>query len=274
MIVVPSTLLAQISYERKLQSKTFPKTNTCGLTKFALATFDGGFKDLGGSESESRFRMSSALWETSDPSCIKNYGVVQYIKGCIYNINHDPKTGEKEEYFGLNRDSRGQTIDFVHKNWEVDSIDIDPLYSSYDQADANDENRFNWNKVTKKPFSLNGTASGLKNAEAVFFNSKNYDYVMNVKDTKQIFVVDIPSGSDYDRKGALGIEWITRSSLEFKTCLYNTKDIPKTGDPKDFTVSESEGGPIVCFEWSDKTKVDFENKTFTRTEEMAPFCLQ
>ena len=178
--------------------------------------------------------MMSAMWETTDLSCANKFGVVQYIKGCIYNITHDPLTGAIENYFGLARDSRGESIDFQHKNWEVDSVDIDPLYSSYDQADANESNRFNWNKVTKLPFQMKGDAQALAKAEKIFFNSKNYDYVMNVPSAKQIFVTDLPSGSDYNPKGALGKEWISHSSLEFKTCLYNTKDIPVTGDPKVF----------------------------------------
>src|SRR5690606_10249434 len=96
--------------------------------------------------------------------------------------------------------------------------------------------RFNWNKYPKTDKVLENTYQSKKEWEEIFFHSKYRGYIQDApKDQKRIMMTDIPSGSDYAPNGALGKDWISISSLEFKTCLYKTKDIPMTGDPASFT---------------------------------------
>lgn len=275
LLTISSVHATQVIKDQKIQLKKFEKGSGCSLSKFAVQTYDSEFTNFGGKINYSLNTLMAATWETTDPSCLRDYGVVQYIKGCIYDIEHDPKTGTSKKYFGHGRESRGEDIPFVHKNWVVDSVDVDPLYSSYSQPDADEFNRFNWHKVPKKPLLLSeGIASILKDKET-FFNKKHYSYVQDGElRGRQLMVTDLPTGSDYRPNGALKKDWINVSSLELKTCLYHTKDIPSTGDPAGFDAPEIERGPIVCFDWSDKSEVDFENKRFKRTEKLDPFCFE
>jgi hypothetical protein len=150
-LIFSTSVFSQINDERKLLDKFFPTSDQCGLKRFSLATYDHEISELNGHPGISRQRLMAAIWETTDPSCMKNYGVVQYIKGCIYSIIHDPKSGTNDPYFGVTRISHGQSIDFQHKDWEIDSVDTDPLYSSYEGKNVNAENRLNWQQF---PFLL------------------------------------------------------------------------------------------------------------------------
>lgn len=273
-LLVSSVFAQQIVHERKLVDHKFAPIG-CGLERFSVATFDYEFSKVGGSLSMSRNRSMAAIWKTSAPSCLKKYGVVQFIRGCIYSIVRDPVTGKIEKSFGYSRQSRGQYIRFQHKNWEVDSIDIDPLYSSYSEPDADAQNRFNWLKWAKVPLLLNSDDASLAKDQRVFFNITNYDYLMNLtQPVSQTFVSDTPTGSSYKPDGSFGKEWVTQSSLEFKTCLYHIKDIPVMGDPESFEILESEGGPIKCVDWSNKTEPDYASQRFIRTDVLDPYCLQ
>lgn len=266
---------SQVSHERKLLDKKFPASDKCSLTRFSVATYDNEFIDFLGEPGRDRHRMIAAIWETSDPSCLQEYGMVQFIRGCIYNRSRDPKTGEEEIYFGMGRDNRGRFTIFKHPKWEVDSVDLDPLYSSYDAEDATPEKRFDWHKFSRFPLLLKPSDEALAKDQKYFFNSKNYNYVMNAPrgTLSQVFVTDLPSGSSYDPNGALGREEFTISSLEFKTCLYKTSDVPLMADPAWFDQPLSAGGPIQCFDWSDKISFNHERKEFERTETLDPTCL-
>jgi hypothetical protein len=87
---------------------------------------------------------------------------------------------------------------------------------------------------------LQPTDAALINDEDIFFNTKNYDFLMKTfPSTKsQVFITDTPSGSGYNLTGGQGKEWVDLSSLEFKTCLYHIKDVPMVGAPASFNVSE------------------------------------
>lgn len=273
-LILFSPLFAQeIVHERKLQEKVFKKTNDCHLESFKHLAIDNQYINFGGTPGDSRSTLLGVLWETSSPDCLKDYGVVQYIRGCIYDITYDLKSGKTEKYFGHVRTSRGKTIVFKHPVWEVDTVDIDPLYASYSEPDANMANRFNWNKYPKTDKILTNTLESKKEWETFFFYSKYRGYMMDAPASqKRIMMTDLPTGSDYRPNAYNNKDAITISSLEFKTCLYKTKDIPMTGSPASFNEPVENGGPIVCFDWSDKTKPNFAKKSLERTEKLDPFC--
>src|SRR5690606_20835983 len=151
----------------------------------------------------------------------------------------------------------------------------DPLYASYNDETYNESERFNWHKIISMPnFSFEHSSNQV--LLETFFNRKNYvvNSIAKSKNekTNRLFITDLPSGTYYRANAALGKDWIALSSLEFKTCLYKTKDIPQTGEPASFNEPIENGGPIVCFDWSDKSSPNFEEKTIERTEELDPFC--
>ncbi len=221
-----------------------------------------------------RQSMMAAVTETTNASCIGDYGVVQFIRGCIYIDRISNATNVSSEKYLMTRDLRGKTVDFKHPDWVVDSVDLDPLYNSYDLEDANSENRRDWHRYVKVPLLLKADHDSLVIDVAKYFNSKNFDYVMNAPTPlSQVFISDTPSGSALVPNAGANHREISTSSLEFQTCLYHMKDIPVTGDPAGFNIPEDQGGPIKCFAWSDKVKFNNQTETFDRTDEMDPYCL-
>jgi hypothetical protein len=264
---------------RQFQEKTFSSQDECHLTRFAVSTFDTHRtrKDSRPGQFSSFLNTTmAAVWETNKPECVKDFGVVQYIKGCVYSIEYDPQTKTENKYFGIVRDLKDKSgVRFQHKDWEVDTIDLDPLYNSYAKEDANLDNRLQYQKAAMKPLVLKNYDSSLGQDEKIYFNSKNYNWLMNIDSPlSQLFTTDLPNGSDYGINMAMGKDWASISSLEFKTCLYKLSDIPLTGEPESFDVSHENGGPIECFDWSDKATTDYESKTIKRTDKLDPFCFE
>lgn len=221
-----------------------------------------------------RQTMMAAVTETTNSSCIKDYGVVQFIRGCIYIDRINNSTNVSSDKYLHNRELRGQSVEFKHADWVVDSVDLDPLYNSYDKEDANALNRHDWHRFVKVPLLLQEDEASLMKDTPKYFNSKNFGYVMNAEaPLSQIYVSDLPSGSSLVPNAGANHREVITSSLEFKTCIYNIRDIPVMGDPAKFDAPEDQGGPIKCFEWSDKAKFNKKNQTFDRVNEMDPFCL-
>lgn len=266
IIMAPLSLFAQarILHDAQLQDKVFPESENCGIKRFSMATYDSELKNMFGDGGTSRHSMMAAVWETNRPECIKEYGIVQYIRGCIYNFVYDPKTQTSEKYLGTARKSRGEVVIFNHPQWIVDSSSIDPLFNSYDESDANAENRFHWHQFATKPLILKSNKADLKKDQNIFFQSGGNEWVMNadLNKLKQIFVTGMPTGSDYYPGAFADKDGVNVSSLEFRTCLYRTNDVPMLMDPKE--------GPIHCFEWADKMK--FKNKSFEHTDAIDEIC--
>jgi len=261
-----------IVHERKLQEKIFPSSDKCHLQKFSVFTKDEEVINQFNSIGNARSTALSAMWETSAPECSTQYGVVQYIKGCVYQMYYDPKTGTKE-YNVKARKSRGKSIDFKHHDWEVDSTDVDPLYGS-DDSEPDTEKRFYPMRVPSTTMSLKQDSKELAKWDKHFFDKSGYSYIGEKPEvsTKRMFVTDFPTGSDYSPPGFVDKEGISVSSLKFKTCIYEIKNIPKKDDPASFEKSPEEGGPLTCFDWSQNFKPNFENKNFEHTEEFDPYC--
>lgn len=256
------------------QEKIFEgKGSDCHLKSFKHLTVENEFINFGGSQDHDRHSFMGAIWETSSPECLKDYGVVQYIKGCTYNSTFNPKTNEVIKDFGIVRESRGRFILFRHLDWEVDSVDIDPLYSSYSEEDANFNNRFDWNQYPKTNKVLENTYQSKKYWGKVI---NEPEFRGSIKDSplnqKRMMVTDFPSLTTYSPGVGLKNDRISISSLMLKTCLYRTKDIPTATDPSSFTDSLESGGPIVCFDWSNNYKANYQTKKVEKRTEIDPFC--
>ncbi len=253
----------------KIQSKSFEvPAGTCGLKRFTHEWINTSLNDDSGI-----FRMNDAIFvvETTEPECIRDYAVVQFIRGCVYNVDYNMKTKSVDPYFGTVRDLRGKDGElFIHPTWAVDSIELDPLYAAYDATD-----RLGHYLIPTPALKLSNDMKGF-NKDLTYFDStwsKTYlkDYRLP---TTIITTGDSPSiGGAIIDKSAGTID-IMNTSLEFQTCVYHTKDIPTVGDPKFPGTSESEGGPIVCFNWEDKN--NFNPKTMKFDEHafdgIDPFC--
>lgn len=251
--------------------KTIP--GECSLKRFSVSSYDLEFLKVFRTMPATRQSTVAAVTETTDPSCLRNYGVVQYIRGCIYTTRTNNITGASEKYF-LTRDSRGETVDFHHPVWEVDTSDLDPLYNSYNGDDETEAKRLDWQQYAKVPLLQKPDQASLTKDYDIYFIQKNFSFAFkSPTPLKQTYMSDTPSGSAFIPDAGMDSSEVETSSLEFMTCLYNIKDIPMRGSPAGFDVAEANGGPIKCFAWSDKSKFNKKLVKFERTEEMDPFCV-
>ena len=272
---LPSAFAGTNMRQTKLISKSFAASpdGKCGLKRFSLETYDLTMKDA----PTEAFRSSSAIFvtETTAPECIRDYAVVQFIKGCVYEINYDVKAGKEiERYFGVVRDHRGQQITFNHPDWAVDSNEMDPLYGAHSDGTNPNIDRLRFQLVPKGKFKLKSDRASLL-ADFQFLDS--YTTKIALKDYHQptsiLFTGDSPEMGSYLENDGKTAD-IHNTSLEFQTCIYHIQDIPTRGDPAFPGTPEAKGGPITCISWQDKNTFDPSTKTFSTKAfpGIDPFC--
>jgi hypothetical protein len=202
------------------------------------------------------------LIETSNPSCVKKYGIVQYIKGCVYNSRLDTKTGKVMKWFGHVRSYKGNKISYIHSDWEVDSIDVDPLYwSSESYTDHKTEERLGSYLTPLKKWEFANTSEKLWKQFRFFDHPQNNlkTLIENpVPKYPMLVSTDLPVGSSFSFGEA------TNVSLHFKTCLYELDRIPLEGEPN--------SDPLHCFEWSHNHIYNHQTKVFEEHQEIDLFC--
>jgi hypothetical protein len=208
------------------------------------------------------FTSMATVLDTTSPDCLRNYAVVQWIRGCVYEQMLNIHTNKLSTPLFLDYQSRGQSIDFNLPTWRVDSLNADPFIAAKD-PDAGGE-RFGWYYVPKKPLSLlNNRASLLADQNQVDHSDSRFflEDAGNMNPT-QVYVDDLPAPAyQYFQKGS-PIGFIDTPSLEFKTCVYDTQNVPTTGDPATPDTSRDLGGPIVCYDWSHKYEYDLKTHQF------------
>lgn len=192
----------------------------------------------------------SAGMKTSSNSALKDFAIVQFHRGCMYTERNGTVEFLKRSYMGI-----GGTP-FHHPNWAVDSgPDNDPIYQSSLRGGMDDGFGYIYprkeNYYTKDPFSD-------RNPEI------QQDYYMNNTDNPavtKLFISDVPTLASLDGK-------IT-ASLEFKTCVFKTQDIPRrvTGEEAEFIDKA-----LVCIDWEHNyapTEINM-----IKLQEIDPVCLR
>lgn len=186
--------------------------------------------------------LFSGGFEADSWSDVPNYGFVQYIRGCTYDVTKNPdgtvtkRIGEAIRHLGKRRI-------FVMPTWSFDANTNDPLYYGPAPEDS----------------GLPGGRLAHYQWEPVFgeFNqgaAKSYYEVLKLpaaaraKLVPNLFVTDGPSPAS--RRGPMEFRNI---ALEFKMCLYRMKDIPL--EVQDDTPLAAK--PLLCHEWDSQLEYDF-----------------
>lgn len=256
----------------RLQRKAFPLAAgaKCGLKAFSVVDYETRESVKNGEAA--RLSVMGAVIETTSPECLRDYGVVQFIRGCVYHARYSlPSGAELEKVFDVARHLRGPRVVFSHPGWEVDRTEIDPVYMSY----PDEESRVDLYYTPRGPLRLRPDAGSLM-ADYKYFNDPAQRRFL--KDTEApasaFFVGDVPEGGvsviDEERT-VLSAE---NSSLEFRTCVYRLKDVPATGDPAGEGVAPENGGPIQCFGWTSRYTFDPATRDFVtdKFSGVDPFC--
>lgn len=258
----------------RLQRKEFPLAAgaKCGLKAFSLVDYET--RESVKNDEAARLSVMGAVIETTDPSCLRDYGVVQFIRGCVYHARYSlPSGAEIEKVFDVARRLRGPRVVFSHPGWEVDRTELDPVYMSY----PDEESRVDLYYTPRGPLRLRPDGASLM-ADFKYFNDPAQRRFL--KDTEApasaFFVGDVPEGGvsvvDEDRT-VLSAE---NSSLELRTCVYRLQDVPAAGDPAGEDTPPGSGGPIQCFGWASRYTFDPATRDYVtdKFSGVDPFCAQ
>ncbi len=270
LAAAPAAANEQVFPNIQQQSFSAPAAGRCGLTRFSVSDFET--RSSFGAEQRVRSTFMAAVIETSDPSCIRDYAVVQYIRGCAYTVRYDRASRvERDRSFDISREVRGRSVTFNHPRLEVDTIDADPMYASAPPG----VDRHGYLLVPTAPLRLRSDRSSLL-SDLQVYKSNRSNLRNHPGPTAATFVADTPNGgiSFAAEDGATVVA--SNASLDFRTCVYRTADIPRTGDPAPEGVAPSSGGPLACFGWQSRYTYDPAAREFVndRYASVDPYCAQ
>ena len=217
---------------------------TLGDVKFVeykkLFRFDGEADRLASHFTDTRFVIT-----TKSVSDLESYGVVQFIRGCMFRNRLVNGVVQKE--LSISRDEFGQIVPFQHKGWEIDNDNDDPLISA-----EPGHGRFallRWNK------------------DASNINTEGSTYYANIKPPhSRVFLSDMPGPAAL--MPTLNVA--DNATLNFRTCIFKIADLPTHTDPKGSNVDASKA--LWCAEWSHNYVWNFKTQQTEEPTSFDPIC--
>lgn len=176
---------------------------------------------------------------------IESYGVVQYIRGCMYESFF--RNGREMKSMTIQRDHFGRTVPFQHKEWEIDTDSADPLYSSYPGV-----SRFALLRWNQDPDSLDPET-------ATYYADKKSPH-------GSVFLTDLPGSASLSPDDLSA----RNASLEFRTCVFRLADLPLSTDPRGSNIDRNKA--LWCVNWDHKYTWDAKSKRIRQSKTIDPFC--
>lgn len=206
-------------------------TDTCDLKRFTLTTV---VYEVWFSDDPIRPTYGNGVimeYETDTVLALEKYAVVQFKKGCVF---HSSKNGAGKIDRNISDvvPSFGEKIPFCFREWVIDSQDTDPAYNS--DPEYGRHYLLRWNK----PGSYD-------NRTQKFYGAQ--------KPRKPVvYMTDYPAGAFVTGTGVRNV------SLEFKTCIYKSSDVPAETRREDIHFAK----PLACFDWQNVYVYDFVKASF------------
>lgn len=249
VIIIFITCLASVSAQNRgieilshkeevFVNKNCKKTKVCDLKRVEYFIEDYKVSLDQGYNYGTRF---FARYVTKSVKSLEKYVFAQFIKGCDFSselINGQVIVSYDTIY--LRED---ETVKFKFFDWVLDSYDHDPVYSTLPG-----KSRFfgyRWNTVPGS-FSTD--------------TEKLYGQVR--PKTPKLYIVDHPGSAFYADGSAKNI------SLQFKTCIYKTKDVPTDVAYNNINFAE----PISCHEWNSSFIFNHLTDKFESPSYIVPAC--
>ncbi len=162
-----------------------------------------------------------AWYETQAQATLEDFAFVQYVRGCIFGSAENEK-GEITTHFNVVRKHLGERKRYIHLDWEIDTRSTDPFYDSNPEF-AVRHYFMEWNKTPERFPEGQG-----------FFYGEDPPIRprLSIRHTAYPFAHTSPNDKGF----------AINHSLEYRTCLYRTSDIPRKG-------SGIIPGALVCHDW-------------------------
>ena len=220
------------------------ETMSCDLKNFRLWVRD--MKIVGGFgtnySTKAYFSYTTDLIEN-----LQNYGVVQFIRGCMWSSK---KNNERYEW-GRARSFFGKFVTFRHPKFVIDSVDTDPMYSS---------------KTVTKPFQTRHDIWRWNKIKNSFNGKTEFRFYKKVPTHPTLYARDSLGTAFYSKDSKIAIN----VSLEFKTCIYKIDDIPVFASPDQMNPNDA----IKCLKWNSSNIYDHRKGKFLKRDSISPICLK
>jgi hypothetical protein len=176
--------------------------------------------------------------KTKTVDTLRKYSIVQFLRGCSW-VSQESSDGSVNNYFGVVRNGGhlGERTLFVHREWMVDTNDnVTAYHATGGESDTH--------------FFLQWS-----NPEPTWIPDRQANLLGEIPATVPFgFITDHPGPAVYrparqiirdDGKLIDILAEAQNMSLQFKTCVYKTADVPTTTDGS----MRGLGKPIVCHTW-------------------------
>lgn len=188
--------------------------------------------------------------EVAKSSQIPNYGVVQFMKGCMFESELLPDGSIRRDFTYIHKNF-GRYKLIKHDDWIIDSSHSDPLASSFENY-----GRFDLYKWNSNPADL---------------EADNATWYFDAKPPHgTVFKADLigTTGLIEDAKNPSA----RNSSLDLETCIFKVGDLPKTTDETGVGVDKSKA--LWCASWDHKFVYDFATSKVNQEKTIHPFCAE
>ena len=222
---------------------------SCNLKSLSILVEDYTTRIKGKDSLGTRAYLS---YETKKVDQLTDFAIVQYIKGCVFHSELDDN-GNILKTDGISRQFFDGYKTFKHRDWEIDSIDKDPIYNSY----SDPKRRHVYYRWSKK-------RGNFKNDDQQVY------FFKGMPPHPELYVTDRPAQAFTDNSlNELSKMSARNVSLKFKTCIYKTNDIPLETTPEDIDFAR----PISCLDWDSSFIYNHKLKKYESKDQIDPYCL-
>lgn len=208
------------------------------------------------------FTLMYATYETATFATLEKYAFVQFIRGSAFTSRKDLETGEIDVAYNRALGNFNQWLVYRIPSWIIDAGEATPAYMSVEGASRH--YWYRWQREILPP-------PWISQEEYIFCGNDWKPPSPSNKETKneELRCKNRPSAPrlyvDDEPEGALVLDGVARNvSLEFKTCLYKSADVPQTTERDNVNFAE----PLYCFPWRTSFVYNHDLKKFESPPEL------
>ncbi|MDO8521221.1 MAG: hypothetical protein Q7S52_03835 [bacterium] len=213
------------------------RRDICDLTRLLFVSED--YRVKVGKNEYQYFTLMYATYETATFATLEKYAFVPFIRGSVFTSQKDPSTGNVEIRYNVALASFNQWLVYRIPSWIIDSGDASPASHSVEGFPRHEFYR--WQSAILPP---------------PWITQEENVYGWDKPKVPRLYVDDDPQTALLSGRVAYNV------SLEFKTCLYKSADIPQATTRDNTNFAE----PLYCFPWRSSFVYDHDSKKFESPE--------